>query len=435
MFKRTISGIVFSAALFLFSAGSHVFSAEEKVAVPEEKLAIHTPQFSVFRNRTAAEKEALFKQIRFVREVPAGALVLPEHTVNHMAWLKAKKEKHNILTGSLQTSSISNVAYVRQCGMQVCLMTAKTINDVVTGLILQPDYLVLDPALDIEKIKQDLLSLKLPPENTSLPECVINYPASAGERPAGTSLRVMSYNILAHCWGGELPPVMHRAPEIANVIRNVAPDFAALQELDSIWYKLLEKQIAPYRFATNPGRDVMNAVIYDSTKYKQIDGGSLPYMRAVFIRNLRYVLLEDLKSGRKYLFTNTHWDLSNKTRLKNAELMTQYLKELQKKYPGVPVISAGDFNCVVTSQPFQNLLKDSGFSDAADVAVKSENKFQSSYTRPRYAERPTPGKRHIDHLLVSGDWNVLSTKLLIAPILFRISDHLPVVSDLQLKAR
>ena len=212
----------------------------------------------------------------------------------------------------------------------------------------------------------------------------------------------------------------------------LAPDFAGLQELDSVWYVELEKLIKPYRFARNPYKECMCAVIYDSTKYKQVDGGVLPFTNKT-IRCLRYTLLEDLKSGKKILVTNTHWDLTVEKRLKNANLMLQQIKDLQKKYPGIPVVCTGDFNCSVLRKELQLFLQGSGFIDTSDAAPISENKMVASWISPRYAVTPLPNSRQIDHVIVSGDWHILSAKLLFAPKLLQSSDHLPIVTDLKYK--
>ena len=176
-------------------------------------------------------------------------------------------------------------------------------------------------------------------------ETITNYPGNL-QREKATGLRVLSYNILAQCWNRDMRNAQERSEDVIAIIRNVAPDAAGLQELDPIWYKLLDGKIDPWKFARDPYDSNMCAVIYDSRRFRQIDGGEMKYTD-LRIRCLRWTLLEEIKTQRKLMITNTHWDLTVPKRMANSQLMAKYIAELAKRFPGVPIICTGDFNSTV----------------------------------------------------------------------------------------
>ena len=264
-------------------------------------------------------------------------------------------------------------------------------------------------------------------------EVVFNYPDALGRVP-GSNLRVVSYNILAKKWEHQknAAEAEKRASSVVNVIHKLQPDFAGLQELDPIWYKLLADTVKPWKFAENPYDKNMCAVIYDSRKYRQLDGGMFPFVAKNHnIRCLRWTLLEDISSGKKFIVTNTHWELKVPRRLKNAKIMAESLKELQKRFPGVPFFCTGDYNCVSDSQEFQKLLKSSGFKDAALVAERVENTAFYSAFHPD-ERKIRSDKANIDHIVFFGDVKALSAKMLVGEILFKASDHFPIVVDFKI---
>ena len=258
------------------------------------------------------------------------------------------------------------------------------------------------------------------------PDTVTNYPGNL-QRAKNTDLRVLSYNILAQCWNRHMRHAEERAADVIEIIRNTAPDTAGLQELDPIWYKLLDGKIEPWKFARDPYDSNMCAVIYDSRRFRQIDGGVMKYTD-LRIRCLRWTLLEEIKTQRKLLITNTHWDLTVPKRMANSQLMVQYIAELKKRFPGVPVICTGDFNSTVESTELTQLLQKTNLLDSVDIAGKTENKFTCSVIDAKLGVL-RPSKRHIDHILVPAGTTVLSSKLLYSPVTMRASDHLPLLAD------
>ena len=263
-------------------------------------------------------------------------------------------------------------------------------------------------------------------------EAVLNYPDSVGKAPR-SNLRVMTQNILiANAPEGPWP-MKDRASRMIEAINKLQPDFAGFQEVDPTWFSLLADKIAPWKFAVNPYDENMCAVIYDSRKYRQIDGGvfALTNKAELKIRCLRWTLLENIQNGKKFIITNTHWFVDALQRAKNAEMMTKYLKVLTKRFPGIPFFCTGDFNSQVDYKEFCDMMKAVGFKDSvASAAVAENRKFGSSYNTSN--KKLFTDRSHVDHIIVSGSVKVLSAKMFVGGSLFGISDHLPVVADFEI---
>lgn len=260
------------------------------------------------------------------------------------------------------------------------------------------------------------------------PEAEFNYPAAARRVP-GTALRVMSYNILADRFNRKMRPASERAPEVSEIIKTLSPDIAGLQEADEPWYPVLAERIAPYKFAVDPYDTTLCAVIYDSRRFRQTGGGNFAFVTEE-LRCLRYTVLEELKTKKRLIVTNTHWSLKPFTRLANAALMIRYIKELQLDYPGVPVICTGDFNCTVESAELMYFLKESGFSDAVETAEHVFNKDFFSWFSPDW--KKVRGGRHIDHIIFSPGIKALNAGMIAGEKIYRASDHTPVIADLEM---
>lgn len=159
-----------------------------------------TAQNEIFFTLSPAEKLARMDNVQLVYEVPEGALLLPEKAVN-----AAYGKTGLTIAGDLKKSTIWHVKTMKKQGNKIYLMTAKTIDDVVAGLALEPDGIVLDKSLDPAQLRKILLDEETVPTLYRQPRSKIkiveNYD-SCGTRADGTDLRIMSYNILTRVWGG-----------------------------------------------------------------------------------------------------------------------------------------------------------------------------------------------------------------------------------------
>ena len=412
--------------LFLFLAiGTLPLFAQEPDPYALTKVTL---QNGIFFTMSPAEKQALLDKVKMLHEIPEEALLLPDKAVNF-----AVREREKTIVGSLQHSTIWHVKTMQKQKNKIILMTAKNIDDVVAGLVLEPDAVILEKNLDPEKIKKILLD-----ENT-VPTLYRNHPKkipisenydSCGIRTEGTDLRVMSYNILANVWGAGKMQIQYRMPLVAEIIKKAEPDFAGLQEVDT--YTMLKKCLHPYKFITEPRN--MCAIIYDTRKYREVKSDVWSLLnKPSGIRCLVWCLFEEISTGKQIIITNTHWQLSQKQRLRDAEIMAKYIANLQKMFPGVPIVCTGDFNTNVSRPDLQLFLKESGLKDAVETATVCENKTVGSYFNPKFLKKPETGKQHIDHIITTSDLIPLSAKLLAGEIIYEASDHMPIIADFKQK--
>ena len=412
--------------LFLFLAiGTLPLFAQEPDPYALTKVTL---QNNIFFTMSPAQKQNLFEKVKMLHEIPEEALLQPDKAVNF-----AVREREKTIVGSLQHSTIWHVKTMQKQKNKIILMTAKNIDNVVAGLVLEPDAIILEKNLDPEKIRQILLD-----ENT-VPTLYRNHPKkipisenydSCGIRTEGTDLRVMSYNILANVWGAGKMQIQYRMPLVAEIIKKAAPDFAGLQEVDS--YTMLKKSLHPYKFITKPRN--MCAIVYDSRKYREVKSDVWSLLnKPSGIRCLVWCLFEEISTGKQIIITNTHWQLSQRQRFRDAEIMAKYIADLQKMFPNVPIVCTGDFNTNVSRHDLQLFLKESGFKDAVETASVCENKTVGSYFNPKFLKKPETGKQHIDHIIGTGDLIPLSAKLLAGEIIYEASDHMPIITDFKYK--
>ncbi len=337
-----------------------------------------------------------------------------------------------------RSTSIQQVREAQAKGCKVCLGPLKNVNEVVLALQTAPDYILLEKSLDKAKLKAAILSQTKPKKNYREPidlstkgDFVLNYESSA-KLAEGARLRILTYNILASRWNHK-PQIAPRAPIIAESIHHFKPDLIGIQEAEKSWYEALDGKVAPYQFVrqknpTDQGNPSCN-ILFNALRFRQLDGGILPYTDK-WIRCLHWALFEDIKTKERFLFTNTHWDLSVPKRLKNSRMMSEYLKDLKARYD-VPIICTGDFNSNTDSEELNLLLKSVGLNDAMLKAPVKENAEISSWYWPINSTTPYKNVKHIDHILVSPELTPLLARLIIDEKLLKASDHLPIVVDLK----
>ncbi len=404
------------------------------------KIAPLSTRNKAFFSKSTAERAALFDRMTFVSDVEAFQPTNKNLPLNELYLAQAETNKNKTVLAPLRNGFYSSIGQIRAAqakGYTVCLGPAITANDVVIGLQSNPDMILLPKTISIQKLRDVLVNhhpiafeiIDLNDPKTAKDVC--NYDRAA-TRAKGTTLRVLSYNILADYWN-EKRQIEPRAANVAATIHHLKPDVIGLQEAQKEWYLALENQIAPYRFATqkNPTDQKVNPscnLLYHAERFRQLDGGIEPYLDR-WIRCLHWALLEEKSTGKKLILTNTHWSLTELQRVNSALKMSEFVKTLAKKY-NAPVVCTGDFNSTVKDPSFQLFLERTAYRDAmASAQIKENNNF-SSFAYPPIATAPYPGEQHIDHVVISHEWTPLAARLILAPHLAEASDHFPLVVDL-----
>lgn len=244
--------------------------------------------------------------------------------------------------------------------------------------------------------------------------------ATSKPEPASTTLRVMTYNI-QHGAGADEQVNLVRT---AEAIKREKPDIVALEEVDRGVTRSSRQNepmilgaltgLRPY-FNNNfnfQGGEYGNAVL---TRFPALMETNTHY-RMLRTNEQRGVIQMVLNvNGHKILFMATHIDYrpDNSERLMNVAEM----KEIVKKYPGLPVIICGDFN----DEPGKRVYKEMKASFGDVWALSGQG---NGLTYPS----PVPRKR-IDYIWISRDKSLKPTIAWVPDT--QASDHRPLVAELR----
>jgi len=252
--------------------------------------------------------------------------------------------------------------------------------------------------------------------------CLFLAMALPGAAPASAPipLRVMTYNI-HHGAGLDKKLDINR---IALVIREQDCDVACLQEVDKNMPRS-ESLDMPALLAEKTG---MTATFEPSLKVEGGEYGNCTLTRYPIdsLRNYplpvppgkepRVCLSVTFRiQGRPVTVLNTHFGLSA------AERKEQAAEILLFECEEMPTILAGDLNEMLPEPAVQTLL--TRFKNAT-TADEPEKTWSFSADKP---------DRQIDYVLVSNEFDVLSSRVISTPVTAVASDHLPWVVDLRIK--
>ena len=185
------------------------------------------------------------------------------------------------------------------------------------------------------------------------------------ERTEGSTLRVMTTNLLADRWVTKrhvYPAVSQRAEMYVAMLSVYRPDLIGVQETDAPWLEHLPYYLdtlnslygLDYTWILNQWGDqaILTSIIYDKSRFVPVNCGSEEYayvpeqVSARYkLRMLTWAVLRDTNDGKLYALVNTHSGGSNDVVL-GYEIPTALSKfaELRAKYEGLTIFATGDFN-------------------------------------------------------------------------------------------
>ena len=160
-------------------------------------------------------------------------------------------------------------------------------------------------------------------------------------------------------------------------------------------------------------------------------------------KSVAWAVFKDKASGDVFAVGSTHFywtsdDLGKSARLKDAEQLTQVVKDITTKY-NCPMIVGGDYNCNINSDPIKNLYK-AGFENLQKLSPETMDVTTHHSYSPwnaelnLYIDVVVPSKAYssaIDHAL-------LYNKSTLTPKMWRVilhdytllsTDHCPVMVD------
>ncbi len=396
-----------------------------------------------FFHQSPAARLKMFDKVEFVTSYDPGGM----RSFWGKPFRQLKEKDKWVMAGAANSTSVQQVDAAKAAGYKVCLGPVKNLRQVVWALQTGADRICIEPDLDVKQMREVIRKFPKPtvtdygfPVNIKRPQgYTLNYKAAAKRKP-GTTLRVMSYNILAAAWNHH-PAISLRSDAVLETINHTKPDLIGVQEVDKHWtavFKANEK--SPYQLLMMPvpkgskskekTYSPLTGILYNAERFDLIERGVQKYTDTT-IRCLTWGLFEDRATHKRVLFTNTHWDLTDAKRLRNAKQMAKEIEGLRKRFENVPVVSTGDFNTMASSEAFTEFVKLSGMSDAMTSAEFKENGNLSSWSWPVVTRLPYLKMSPIDHVLASSDYTILASRLLVDEKILDASDHLPLVVDLK----
>jgi endonuclease/exonuclease/phosphatase family metal-dependent hydrolase len=231
-----------------------------------------------------------------------------------------------------------------------------------------------------------------------------------------------------------------RRPRCIAVIEQNQFDIFGIQE--AFHHQLLDLLGDKFAYIGNARDDFKtngeySAILYRKDRFKLLKGGTFGLSEKPEVPGLcswdsacpriaTWGLFEDMKTGKSFIYYNTHLDhISELARVNGIKLLVKHAEENAK---GKPLVITGDFNASPNSETYNtaaSLLKDS-----AQISKTPHVGPQQTYNGYGKSKEVSP----IDFVFVSEDFNVLShrtddTKF---PEGFP-SDHYPVITKLLLK--
>ncbi len=250
----------------------------------------------------------------------------------------------------------------------------------------------------------------------------------ASNEPA--KIKIMSWNILNPAWGGT--PAEMRSEAFFSTLTAQMPDVIGLQEASTAWHTEFAALPAPFAAVcdtTNGGKDCMTMFFYNTETLTLIESGIEDLDANSNIRVVSWAVFE-AKNGKQFLVTNTHPDSREAECLKHTEQFLDIARRLYEE-KGLPMLSVGDFNAVETSDAYALSIND-GYTDCKYAEGVELVRDIDSYLLGDFGGKVTKGQGSRDHVFFKGDVTPITFETLFDDTIHDVSDHLPVVAEVEI---
>ncbi|MCM4158205.1 endonuclease/exonuclease/phosphatase family protein [Christiangramia antarctica] len=256
-------------------------------------------------------------------------------------------------------------------------------------------------------------------------------------------MKMMTYNIkYANENDGE-NSWSHRKEFITNQLKFYEPDIFGVQEALESQLDHFTSELNTYDFV-GVGREdgkkkgEFSAILYKKNLFKVLSAQTFwlsdtpekisTGWDAALPRICTYALFEDIKSGKKFYFFNTHFDhIGEKARLESAKLILKKIKEINTE--NFPVVLTGDFNLEPDSEAIQTISME--MNDAREVAQMVSFGSEGTFNGFNFEE---PVTRRIDYIFTNAQVKVQKYGVLTDSKEMRYpSDHFPLLVLVEFK--
>lgn len=266
--------------------------------------------------------------------------------------------------------------------------------------------------------------------------CIVSAKSSKDERDY--DVRIMSANLLAHyqSWGGI--PIGDRDLMFRDVLNEYLPDVVGLQEICEDWHSSLNENLPEnYSFVqTDSQGDFvhMTTMIYNTDTVTLKYCGEIEFSRLDDKRTRRAVwAVFETNDGLRFAVTSTHFSFlkgENDTEgleITNAqaEEMCRLSEQIKTEY-NCPVFLTGDFN--TRESDGKNEQYSATYNKLCEFLTDAKYVALSTFDGDGYSI----DKPYIDHIFINGEAKVLSFGIVSDTKWKNMSDHYPILADVQL---
>jgi len=322
--------------------------------------------------------------------------------------------------------------------------------------ILAGNCYAYDSAL--EAFTEDLVSIKessISIDSGILAQSDITATLSEGTQNilnCSGDVRIMSSNIWGNSSGSTTEfPIAQRNMQLSEIFLNYLPDVIALQECsptarfgNTSIIKLLSGTYTEVAVTVNNQyNNNYTPLLYRSDILTVIDSGYHLYsgLNDVDSKSVTWAVFQDKDSGKTFAVCSTHFwykagTEGDEARENNAKDINTIVNQIESKY-SCDVFICGDLNSSCSAKGTKTLIE-LGYKDAQLTATTTED-IKTSHSYPTYnADQnywdgytlPTAlGANSIDHILLSGNSELVQFDVITDAFALLSSDHCPIYID------
>ncbi len=261
--------------------------------------------------------------------------------------------------------------------------------------------------------------------------------AAESDDTLGPDLRIMSFNIMHPDWSRV--PVKGRDEIVSEILRSYHPDVAAIQEAGAKWHKALKPLLVDTGLYAQACRQCnaegfiycCTTFLYDPHTLRLVEENVLDLDPGDAARVLSAAVFERISDGARFVVTNTHPAPREQPEdhQRNMAGLMALISDLRERWPGLPLIMAGDFNTPEQDGYYPELMEKAGVRDAkyeADTLVRGCSTYFI------WGTAPDPGSADlcVDHIFVGPGVGVRRFEAVLGRDIERASDHIPIIADI-----
>lgn len=263
------------------------------------------------------------------------------------------------------------------------------------------------------------------------------------------TVTVMSYNIRLDTEADGINQWKNRTGKVVALLKKYNPDLLGVQEAMHNQMMDLKSNLEDYDFV-GVGRDdgkekgEYSAIFYKRDKYEVLKQNTfwlsetpeVPGSKswdAAITRVVTFALLKDKRTGKSFIYSNTHFDhVGKEARKQSASIIKAYFKGFMAgstfSEKEIPIIISGDFNSEPTDAPYQTMISGEHLklydSRPADDLTGTFCGFELNKIQCRT----------IDYIFHSVEWSASNyTVIQDHDGKYFPSDHLPVMATFTMK--